>query len=85
MQLKIWIDDNNYAVVALKLAEAGVGEPAGFPEVVAASVVDSKLSDLKVDQLFELVGQVCDHLEARATAPAPRDDWREKFRRGEPI
>lgn len=84
MQLKFWIDDSNYVTVLCQLEKPGPGEDESLPDVVAARVSDSKLSDIKVDQLLDIAGQIVDHLTQReAPRVSPQDDWRDAFRRGQ--
>lgn len=83
MQFKIWIDDGNYLIVSAKLQDAGTGKSADGPEVLAAAIVDAKLSNIESDELLDVVGQVVDHLTASKQPPAsPQEDWRDLFRRG---
>lgn len=84
MQLTFRIDDNNYISVSTKLEGPDPSQPENGPEVVAAVVIDSKLSDLEAPQLLDIVGQVVDHLTTVQQAPVAPDenDWRVAFRAG---
>lgn len=83
MQLRFWIDDNNYADVTVALENARNDSDDGMPEVAAARITDHKLSDLQIDELLDLVGQVIDHLTVKPQPKArDKDDWRERFRSG---
>lgn len=84
MQLTIRIDDHNYLSISTKLEGPDPSQPENGPEVVAAVVTDSKLSDLEAPQLLDIVGQVVDHLTTVQQPPVPSDenDWRMAFRAG---
>ena len=79
MQLKVWLDDNNTVTFALKLSSPGHGQPDIGPEIIAASVVDSKLSDIQENQLIDLMGQTADYFSVDHRSPGPAPDWREEF------
>lgn len=84
MQLKIWIDDDNWLTIDLKLSETRISGSENGPEVIAAFVSDKKLSHIEIDEVFDIAGQAIDHLTAIVdTTPTKNDDWRDKFRRGE--
>ena len=83
-QIELRVDDNNHITVAAELQAASPDESTDIPEVIAARVVNSKLSDLGQDQLLNTVGQIVDHLTTVQQAPVDRSgyDWRADFRRG---
>lgn len=84
MQLQFRIDDTNYVTVQCELSKPRAGQSADGPEVTAAVVVDSKLSNLEIDDIFDVAGQILDHLTATAPpAPSPNEDWRDMFRRNQ--
>lgn len=84
MQFKIWIDDDNYVTVACEFQSNRSGGYEDGPEIIAATIVDKKLSNIEIDQLLDLAGGAVDLLTAKpAVATSPQEDWRDKFRRRE--
>lgn len=85
MQFQIRINDRNYLTLDVELQAASSDTPDDIPEVVKATVLDAKLSDVREDQLLSVVGQAIDALYA-VPEPAPNrdllwgDDERAAFR-----
>lgn len=78
MQLTFRIDDNNYLTFDLQLQASG---PAGYqdgPELIAAAVSDSKLSQLEHDAVLDIAGQVVDYFSRDQQSTSPGPDWFEK-------
>ncbi len=77
MQLQLRIDDNNYVTIEFQLQTPDTNSPADGPELIAATVIDSKLSNLKSDELFDITGQVVDYFNRPQGAPERRPgyDW----------
>lgn len=79
MQLKIWLDDSNHLTFSLKLSSAVSGGYTDGPEVIAAVVSDSQLSNISEDQLIDLLGQTIDFLTTDQQSTGPEPDWRTEF------
>ena len=77
MQLTLRIDDNNYLTYNISLSPPdGNGQDTG-PEVGAASLADSKLSNLEHAQILGLTTDLIDYLESESSPAqsAPSGDW----------
>lgn len=81
MQCQFRIDDNNYIDVDFKLQAAGDGSPLAGPEIIAATITKTQLSDLKADDVFNIVGQIVDYFAVGATPEraGPEPDWRQEW------
>lgn len=78
MQLTFRIDDSNYVTTDLRIQATGDDGYADGPEVIAAVVSDSKLSNIEQDQLLDLAADVLDFLAAKhPVKTGPRPDWYE--------
>ena len=77
MQLQFRIDDNNFIAVNLTLSANDSNNSEHRPEVSAAVVVDSKLSDLSDVELLDLAGQALDYIQSEVSpaAKSPSGDW----------
>lgn len=85
MQFTFRIDSDNYITYKLSLQNVSNGEFRDGTEVVAAVIADKKLSNIEMDDLLDVAGQLLDHVTPRhrPTADSPNEDWRDLFRRGE--
>ncbi len=54
MQLKLWIDDNNQITFDLRLQSSGDNGSQARPELIAAVITDSQLSDIGQDGILDL-------------------------------
>lgn len=82
MQFQIRINENNYVTINTILQAARSDESTDSPEVTAATITEQKLSDVKLTQLLDVVGQVIDELSAPPPSSEPiNDDWRADFRK----
>ena len=73
MQLTFRIDDRNYLTFDLRFQTAGPGSYASGPELIAATVSDSKLSELSDADVIAIAEQVIDYCSRDQTdnsAPA---------------
>ena len=76
MQLKLWIDDNNYLTFDILMDRNGLTGHDAVPEIGAASLTDSKLSNLRQDQILAITGDLLDYVNAEKTpAQQPAGDW----------
>lgn len=84
MQLTFRIDGDNYITYQLKLSAADNYQPEDGPEVIAALVSESKLSQLEMDEFLGIVAQTLDHVTSAPARPVEetKDDWRHLFRSG---
>lgn len=83
MQLKLWIDDDNYLTVNMRVQNIDDGSPEGGVELSAVYVEDKKLSNITEAQILDLAGQVADALTTIEQAPPAKEDWRDAFRRND--
>ena len=77
MQLQLRIDDDNYVDITFSLSAADAQQPDSSPEVTQAAITNSKLSNLKTSDVFDLTSQILDFFAAE-TRPAnnpPAGDW----------
>lgn len=79
MQLQFRIDDTNYVTVSFQLQKSGNSGFTDGPEVIAATIADSKLSDITNDQLFDLAAAVLEHFEQPQASSGTSPDWRSEF------
>ena len=75
MQLSLRIDDNNYLAIALQLQNAGNNQSADGPELVSATVVDSKLSQLSDHDILAITAQVVDYFSRDQRSSETPPDW----------
>ena len=75
MQLTFRIDDNNFLTFDLQLQRVAGNESDAGPELIAAVVTDSKLSNISDDDLMRLVEQVVDYTARPQGADKPSGDW----------
>ena len=77
MQLQLRIDDDNFVDITFSLSAADAGQPDSGPEVSQAVVTNSKLSNLKTSDIFDITSQVLDFFaaETRPANSAPSGDW----------
>ena len=77
MLITIRIDDNNYVTFNTLLGAAVSNGSDSVPEVTAASISDSKLSDIGLPQLLAITGDVLDYVAAESSPAqnAPSGDW----------
>lgn len=77
MQLTLRIDDNNFITLHLLTTPSGDTGPDAVPEVGAASIADSKLSNISQDQLLALTADALDYLQAEKSPAqaSPAGDW----------
>lgn len=80
MQFQFRIDDSNSVTFNVQLANADSSGFADGPEVIAATVLDEKLSQLSFDQIVGLAAQLVDYFsrpqESGIASRAP--DWFEQ-------
>ncbi len=74
MQLQIRTQDGDFIVIDLQHSEITPGQPQDGTELIAASIVDSKLSILSHDQFFDILGETVDYF-SRPAQPTPASDW----------
>lgn len=81
MQLKLWIDDNNQITIDFQLQNSADNGFADGAEVIAATITNSKLSDIGKTQLFDLTGQLVDYFSrpADSAGSAVDHDWRTEW------
>ncbi len=80
MQLKLWIDDNNQITFDLRLQSSGDNGSQARPELIAAVITDSQLSDIGQDGILDLASQVVGYFEANDASQRPAADWASEYR-----
>jgi len=79
MQLTLRIDDNNYVTYAVKFSPADPQQPSAGPELIAATLSDSKLSLLSQTDILDLTAQIVDYFSVSQSAPKNADDWQKDW------
>jgi len=81
MQLKIWLDDTNYITIAAQLQAPGSNGYGDSPEIIAATIVDRKLSNIQEDQFFDLTAAILEHFERpqQKGNDGAQADWRTEW------
>lgn len=79
MQFQFRVDDDNYLTIELQLQVAGPESAQNGPELIAATVVDSKLSMLQDDELFDLAAQIVDYFSRSQADHGAPSDWRAEW------
>jgi len=79
MQLTFRIDDRNYLTFDLRFQTAGPGSYASGPELIAASIADTELSQLTEADLFNLAAQIVDYFSRDQQAPKKAGDWYDEW------
>lgn len=80
MQLKIGLDDNNYITVAIQLQKADDNGPNHGPEIIAATITDTQLSDIGQAELLDIAAQTIGYFEANEASQRPAADWAADYR-----
>ncbi len=75
MQLQFRIDDTNYITVEFQLQSTGADSSSDRPQIIAATVTDTKLSQLKTDDILDLAAQIVDYFSVAPQADKPAGDW----------
>ena len=78
MQFEFRIGNAESVTIDLQLAPPGSDSAVLGPEVVAASVSDSKLSKLSKDDVFSIAAQVVDYFSRPETTSNP-GDWYDEW------
>ena len=89
MQCRIWFNNANYFDVDISVSNVGMPGAESGPEVIAAVVADTKLSNTTLDRACDIVAQALDYINPRmAVVPETAgdlfgDEERDAFRKGE--
>lgn len=80
MQLEIRIEDTDSITFGLQFQPTDANGSALGPELIAATVTDSQLSNLRQTQVIDIVNQLVGYFEASGEAQKPAADWAADFR-----
>lgn len=75
MQFQLRVDDDNYVTFALQLQRTVGASADDGPELIAATITDSKLSELSENDIYGLAEQLVDYLSRDQSPQDSPKDW----------
>ncbi len=75
MQFQFRVDDDNFLTFDIQLQRAMLGASETRAELVAATLSDSKLSNLAEGDILDIGAQIVDMLTTSAQSQSPSADW----------
>lgn len=82
MQYQIWINGKQAFTLDCRVSDDRGDVDEDVPNISAAAIVDSKLSEQQVEFALAGLGQAVDYVTAKDPAPTDHDAWRRDFRAG---
>lgn len=80
MLVEIRIDKSQLLVVDTRYENTDAGAPSARSELVAATLLDTKLSDAEKDHVLTVLADIVDYFSVSAASVAPPDgDWYDDF------
>ena len=79
MQFEFRIKGGDSVTINCQLSAAGAHSPEDGPELIAASIADTELSQLTEADLFNLAAQIVDYFSRDQQAPKKAGDWYDEW------